>query len=90
MKKTKKRVLGLLGLGLVAVTTIFAASLPGPEAAAVETNSVTDTIVVRVVGKDPLLEITSDQDGKELVQQTQIFSFDYYNDNVCFLHSLFL
>ena len=82
MKKQRKRILGLLGLGLVAVTTIFAASLPGPEgpeAAAIETNSVTDTIVVRVVGKDPLLEITSDQDGKELVKQDQVFSFEYFN-----------
>ena len=79
MKKTKKRVLGLLGLGLVAVTTIFAASLPGPEAAAIETDTVTDTIVVRVVGADPLIEVTSDQDGKYLVQQEQVFSFDYYN-----------
>ena len=79
MKKTKKRVFGLLGLGLVAVITIFAASLPGPGAAAVETNQVTDTVVVRVVGSDPLIEITSDQDGKELVKQEQVFSFGYYN-----------
>lgn len=77
MKKTKKRVLGLLGLSLVAVTTIFAASLPWPEAAAI--NNVTDTIVVRVVGTDPLIEVTSDQDGKELIQQEQVFGFRYYN-----------
>ncbi|MBR2993977.1 hypothetical protein IKF43_01115 [Candidatus Saccharibacteria bacterium] len=79
MKKTKKRVFGLVGLGLVAITTIFAASLPGPEAAAIESDQATDTIVVRVVGADPLIEITSSQDGKELVQQEQIFSFKYYN-----------
>ena len=73
---------GLLGLGLVAVMTIIAASLPGSEAAAVETNSVTDTIVVRVVGKDPLIEITSDQDGKEIVQQTKFLVLGILMQNI--------
>ena len=54
MKKTKKRVLGLLGLVLVIITTIFAAFLPGPEASAEGgITSVTDTISVRVVGSVP-------------------------------------
>lgn len=46
MRKTPKKILGLLGLGLVAGMTVFAAVLPGSDASAVST--VTDSIVVTV------------------------------------------
>ena len=69
MKKTKKRVLGLLGLILVAITTIFAAFLPTPEASATDTTTVTDTITVRVVGDTPDVAITSPivESGERLI-----------------------
>ena len=68
MKKTEKRVLGLLGLILVAITTIFAAFLPGPEASATDSGtSVTDTIQVRVVGNSPAVEIVGVTDGEKVV-----------------------
>jgi hypothetical protein len=66
-------------LVLVVITTIFAASLPGPEASAANGNSVTDTIQVRVVGKDPLVEITAPKDKSKIVKPDLYFHFDYYN-----------
>ena len=79
MKKTKKRVLGLLGLILVAITTIFAAFLPGPEAEAANgTTTVTDTIEVRVVGNQPNVEIISDwKENPEVTKSKQSFTFGY-------------
>lgn len=79
MKKTKKKVLGLLGLLLVAITTIFAAFLPGPGASA-EGNitTVTDTISVRVVGSQPAVRIIG-LDEKEVVYPDQPFSVEYEN-----------
>lgn len=79
MKKTKKRVLGLLGLVLVAVTTIFAAFLPGPEASAEATSSITDEIVVRVVGSQPDILNIKPENGSIFVQPKQNLSFDYEN-----------
>lgn len=52
MKQKHKKILGALGLVVVAAITAFAASLPTPTQA---TSSVTDTIEVRVVGEDPSL-----------------------------------
>ena len=78
MKKTEKRVLGLLGLILVAITTIFAAFLPGPEASATDSGtSVTDTIQVRVVGNSPAVEIVGVTDGEKVVFPDLSFTFDY-------------
>lgn len=62
MKKTPKKVLGLVSLGLVAITTAFAASIPSPSAMAVETSSLTDTIKVRVVGSVPNVDILEPND----------------------------
>lgn len=79
MKKTKKRVLGLLGLTLVAITTIFAAFLPGPGASAEGgITTVTDTISVRVVGSQPAVRIIG-LDEKEVVYPDQPFSVEYEN-----------
>lgn len=77
MKKTKKRVFGLLSLVLVVATTIFAAFLPGPEASAL--TSVTDTISVRVVGSTPDINIISPSNNSVFVFPDQILSFNYEN-----------
>lgn len=80
MKKTKKRVLGLLGLILVAVTTIFAAFLPGPEASAEGgISAVVDTITVRVVGSQPDILNIKPENGSIFVYPNQNLSFDYEN-----------
>ncbi len=47
MRKTQKRIFGFFGLLIVAMMTIIATMIPSPGASA---NSVTDTIIVRVVG----------------------------------------
>ena len=78
MRKTHKKVLGLLGLVLVVATTVFAATLPGPEASAV-TNSVTDTITVRVVGAVPDVNIKNIENGEVLVAPLKSFGIDYEN-----------
>lgn len=51
MKRIKRRILGLLGLVLVATMTFVAAIMPEREAEAIST--VTDTVVVRVIGDVP-------------------------------------
>ena len=80
MKKTKKRILGLLGLALVAVITVFAVFLPEPGASAADgVKEITDIVEVRVVGKDPLVEILSPEDKEEVTQQKIDFSFEYFN-----------
>ena len=61
MKKTQKNLLGMFGLSIVVATTVFAACLPGPEAAAA--GSVTDTVTVRVVGDAPKVDITGIESG---------------------------
>lgn len=77
MKRTHKRILGFLGLALVAGTTVFAASLPGPEASA--TTSVTDTITVRVVGSSPDINVSSPTSGAEVVRPDQNIKLTYEN-----------
>lgn len=77
MKRTHKRILGFFGLTLVAITTVFAASLPTPEANAVTT--LTDTISVRVVGAVPDVNLISPEPGSEMVSPSQTIAFDYEN-----------
>lgn len=80
MKKTKKRVLGLLGLALVAIATIFAVFLPGPGASAEGTiTTVTDTISVRVVGSQPDILNVKPENGSVFIYPDQNLSFDYEN-----------
>lgn len=50
MKKTQKRIFGVLGLFVVVVMTIIAAMIPSPGASANSSSSFTDEIHVRVVG----------------------------------------
>lgn len=63
MKKTQKKVFGLLGLSLVAGMTMVAATIPSPGASAVSTSSVTDTLVVRVVGNEPDVTLGTTHNG---------------------------
>lgn len=62
----------------MAVVTAFAAFLPAPRTQA--TTSVTDTIVVRVVGSTPRTEITSPATSGEIfVTPAQTISYNYEN-----------
>lgn len=76
MKKTQKTIFGFLGLFIVVAMTVIAAIIPSPGASA---NSVTDTIIIRVVGsvinakfKKPSENITTTNDVID-------FAFDYEN-----------
>lgn len=77
MRKTHKRILGLLGLVLVAVATIFAAFLPGPQASAV--SGVTDTITIRVVSGGPVVEIVDPSSGEIITDAGQTIKVEYQN-----------
>lgn len=77
MNRAKKKLFGLLGLSLVAATTVFAASLPGPEASAVTASAVTDTITVRVVGNKPDVNILGIENGTVFIEPQQSFSTEY-------------
>lgn len=75
MKRTPKRILGFLGLILVAAMTLFAAAIPTPEASAVE--GVTDTIVVRVLPSSPDVNITYPPEGTIFVSPEHTIEFDF-------------
>ena len=79
MKKTQKNILGISGLFLVAATTVFAASLPGVDALAATSNSMTDTITVRVVGNTPNVDVTGVDSGEESFSPEQNFNINYEN-----------
>lgn len=76
MKKTPKRVLGILGLLLVVATTVFAVFLPDPSASAIS-STVTDTIVVRVLSSKPKIEITDPATSVDIAHATQEVKFEY-------------
>lgn len=80
MKKTQKKILGLLGLFVVGATTVTAALMPNPEASA--TTSVTDKIVVRVVGEAPNVKLTSPKNGGVYIYGEQTLAFSYENVGV--------
>lgn len=75
MKKTRKKIFGLFGLAIVAVTTIFAAALPGPEASA--TSTMTDTITVRVIGAGPNITMESPTPDTVVTNSEQRIAFTY-------------
>lgn len=75
MKRAHKKVLGLFGLGAVVATTVFAASLPGPEAAAIE--SVTDTVTLTVIGSSPDVNITGISSNSITLSPNQPFGVNY-------------
>ena len=75
MKKTQKNLLGLFGLSLVVAVTAFAACLPGPGASAA--SSVTDTVIVRVVGPAPNVEVTGVESGSTITDGGQTLDITY-------------
>ena len=84
MKKTKKRVFGLLGLAIVAAITVFAAFLPAPNASAVDGSTV---LRVRVIGDIPDVTITDGPVSVVPQSPTPIVtdneqSFTYINEKV--------
>jgi len=83
MRKTHKKVLGILGLVLVVATTIFAATLPSPNTSATGGGSVTDHITVRVVGSAPDITIKDIENNEVITSPSQSFGISYENvDNV--------
>ena len=83
MKKTQKRVVGFCGLAAVVATTVFAATLPGPDASAATQSGFTDTLNVRVIGEKPLINVTSPTPGKTVVSPVQRVTFTYEGvDNI--------
>lgn len=77
MKKTKKKLLGFLGLIVVVVMTIFAHSIPTPGAGAV--SSITDTIIVHVYDKYPKITITAPENDEILIGPNHAVSYDWEN-----------
>lgn len=77
MKKTHKKVLGSFGLVAVAAMTAFAAFIPIPETQAV--SSITDTVIVRVVGTAPMVSIEDPPDGSVFTGPEQILTYHYEN-----------
>lgn len=75
MKRTQKRILGFFGLTLVVAATFFAAMLPGPEASAIDT--VTDNLVVRVIGDKPNVEIEKIENDSAFVNPIQSVPISY-------------
>lgn len=84
MKKARKQCLGFFGLGLVATMTAVAANIPAPEVLATS-NSITDTITVRVVGDTPAVNFKNIEYGAFYIDPNHVVSFDYENvDNTVF------
>lgn len=79
MKRTHKIVLGFFGLMMVAAMTVFAATIPIPEAQA--TTSFTDTITVTVVGTRVMVDIVNPENGVTLFHHDQELRIDYQNTN---------
>lgn len=77
MKKTHKKVVGLLSLGAVAGMTVFAATLPSPSASA--TSTFTDTMVVRVLGNAPDVTLLQPGGNISVVGPNQKLEFNYEN-----------
>ena len=75
MKRVQKNILGLSGLALVAGMTACAVMLPSPEASAT-TNSVTDTLVVRVVEDKPTMHLTTTA-GEVVYNPNYPYHIDY-------------
>ena len=78
MKKAKKQCLGFFGLALVVAMTTVAANIPSPGASATS-SAVTDTIVVRVVGSVPDVNIRGIINDAIYVNPERNFAVDYEN-----------
>ena len=77
MKRTHKIVLGFFGLMMVAAMTVFAATIPIPEAQA--TTSFTDTITITVVGTKVIVDIANPESGATLYHHDQTINVNYQN-----------
>ena len=78
MRRTHKKILGSLGLGLVAAVTAFAATIQVPGASAVTATS--DQIQVRVLTEEPEVTVTpSVPSGSEITTSTYGFTVAYNN-----------
>ena len=77
MKRRTKQVLGLSGLVGVFAMTAFAATIPAPGASAT-TNSVTDTIQVRVVGTESDVTVKSNS-PEQITEPSYSFTTSYDN-----------
>ena len=77
MRKTKKQILGFLGLGVVVAMTAVAIALPSPRASAA--GSMTDTITVRVVGETPDVSISGIESGSEFLDAEKDITVSYEN-----------
>ncbi len=78
MKRAQKKIFGFLGLIFVIVTTIIAAKIPAPIASAI--SSVTDTIVVTVVGSVPDVNVSGITNG-EVTLEPEAVTVSYENVN---------
>ena len=79
MKKTHKKLFGLLGLGLVVSMTAVAVILPSPETSAATSTSFTDTISVRVIDGVPSIAVVSPTSGEEITSRDEPIVVDYIN-----------
>lgn len=77
MKKKTKKIFGLVGLALVICITAVACTLPGPKAKA--TQSLTDTIQVRVVGDTPDVRFNQLENRMKNVYPVIPFLIEYEN-----------
>ena len=77
MKKAKKQCFGFFGLALVATMTTIAATMPAPEASA--TSTISDTLVVRVVGNVPDVTIHNLVNDATYVDYNHELSVNYEN-----------
>jgi len=76
MKRTTKQILGLIGFFLVVAITIFAATLPNPEASAY---TKTEHIILRVAGTTPRVAIVNPRPDAILVSPEQNIELEYEN-----------
>lgn len=79
MKKTHKKVFGLLGLALVVSMTAVAALIPAPETSAATSTSFTDNISVRVIDSVPSINVVSPASGEEVTSRDNPIVIDYTN-----------
>ncbi len=80
MKKTHKKVFGCAGLALVAATTVFAATLPNPEASAIST--LTDTVTVRVLAEVPDVNFVIPNRNATVIDANQQILINYESVDV--------
>ena len=76
MKKTRKHIIGVFGLVLVAMMTFLAIGIDTPGASA---TSATDTITVRVVGTVPKVSLLQPSGNITTTSSNQALKIDYEN-----------